>query len=148
MSLQRLVLVAVLFFFNGLAVAAEGAVLGTWLTADGKSRVEIAQCGSELCGKIVWLQEPNYPVDDEMAGQAKLDRNNPDNELHIRPLMGLPMLSGFHYGEDNVWEGGKIYDPRNGKTYSCKLTLVDANTLKVRGYIGFSFIGRTTIWTR
>ena len=148
MSLQRLILIPLLVVFNGVAVAAEDSVLGSWLTADGKSRVEIAHCGSELCGTIIWLQEPTYPADDEMAGQVKVDRNNPDSELQKRPIMGLPMLSGFHYDADNVWEGGKIYDPRNGKTYSCRLTLVDANTLKVRGYIGFSFIGRTAIWTR
>jgi uncharacterized protein (DUF2147 family) len=48
---------------------------------------------------------------------------------------------------DVFWEDGKIYDPKNGKTYSCKMTL-EGNELKVRGYVGFSLLGRTTVWTR
>jgi uncharacterized protein (DUF2147 family) len=61
--------------------------------------------------------------------------------------MGLDILSGFKYGGGNIWQDGKIYDPKNGKTYSCKMTL-EGNELKVRGYVGFSLLGRTTVWTR
>ncbi|MBD3669968.1 MAG: DUF2147 domain-containing protein [Gammaproteobacteria bacterium] len=124
------------------------AIVGTWLTGDKTSRVEIKPCGDEYCGTIVWLEEPAYPADDEMAGEPKVDRNNPNESLQGRPILGLPMLEGFHYAGDGVWKDGTIYDPRNGKTYSCKMTLVDDKTLKVRGYIGFSLIGRTTVWTR
>ncbi|MFZ5907440.1 MAG: DUF2147 domain-containing protein [Nitrospirota bacterium] len=49
-------------------------------------------------------------------------------------------------GEDQ-WEGGKIYDPQNGKTYSCKIKL-EGQKLRVRGFIGFSLLGRTAVWTR
>jgi uncharacterized protein (DUF2147 family) len=61
--------------------------------------------------------------------------------------MGLDILSGFKFSGGNIWEDGKIYDPKNGKTYSCKMTL-EGNELKVRGYVGFSLLGRTTVWTR
>lgn len=143
-----LIIALVMLLMNGLALAGQDSVLGSWLTDGGKSRVEIEQCGDALCGKITWLAEPTYPEGDEMAGQAKVDRENPDEALRQRPIMGLQLLSGFHYDDNNVWTGGKIYDPRNGKTYSCKITLVDEHTLKVRGYIGFSLLGRTVIWTR
>jgi uncharacterized protein (DUF2147 family) len=144
----RTISALLLILVNGVALAGEDAVLGSWLTDGGKSRVEISHCGEALCGKISWLKEPVYPEDDEMAGQQKVDRENPDQALRSRPLEGLKLLSGFHYDKDNVWTGGRIYDPRNGKTYSCKMTLVDDHTLKVRGYIGFSLFGRTVIWTR
>jgi len=62
-------------------------------------------------------------------------------------IHGLNLVWGFKYAKDNRWVGGKIYDPDNGKTYSCKMNL-EGDELKVRGYIGFSLIGRTTVWNR
>jgi len=41
-----------------------------------------------------------------------------------------------------------LYDPKKGKTYTGMITLKDANTLALRGYIGFSFLGRSSTWTR
>ena len=128
---------------------AEG-VLGTWVTADGKARVEIVKDGDVYDGKIVWLKEPVYPADDKqgMGGQPKVDRENPDKTLKTRPIIGLPLIQGFRYDGDNVWTGGTIYDPESGKLYSCKLTLRMDGMLKVRGYVGISLFGRTEIWTR
>jgi uncharacterized protein (DUF2147 family) len=130
--------------------ADEYQILGLWSTTDNNSRVEIFKCGKNYCGKIVELKNPNYPADDKrgMAGQPKVDRNNPDPDLKTRPLLGLQMLEGFTYSGGNVWKGGRIYDPDNGKLYKCKMTLTNPKRLDVRGYIGFSFIGRTSIWTR
>ncbi|MBT5274188.1 MAG: DUF2147 domain-containing protein, partial [Flavobacteriales bacterium] len=48
----------------------------------------------------------------------------------------------------NVWDDGNLYDPKKGKDYSGMITLADENTLDLRGYIGFSFIGRSSTWTR
>jgi uncharacterized protein (DUF2147 family) len=50
--------------------------------------------------------------------------------------------------DGNSYEDGTIYDPENGKTYSCTIEMVNANTLNVRGYIGISLIGRTDVWKR
>ena len=124
------------------ALAAEP--VGLWLTEGGKSRVEIAPCGDKLCGTIVWLKEP---LDD--AGKEKVDANNPDEALRSRKLLGLPLLNGFvRASEDGVWENGTIYNPEDGKTYRSKMTLKDADTLKVRGYVGIPLFGKTQIWTR
>jgi len=54
-------------------------------------------------------------------------------------------LSGDGNG---AWSGGFICDPNSGKTYRGKLTLKDPNTIKLRGYIGISLIGRTETWAR
>lgn len=126
------------------------AILGKWATANAKSTVDIYECGNKVCGKIVALKVPKYPADDEkgMAGQIKIDRENPDPALQKKPLIGLVVLKNFDRVEKGLWRNGTIYDPENGKTYKCKMTLESPNKLHVRGYIGFSFIGRTTEWTR
>lgn len=123
-------------------------VLGYWLTRDEetdkpKSIIEFYKTGEEYRGRIVWLREPTYE-----DGTPKRDRNNPDEELRHRKLMGMDIAWGFHYEGDKEWKGGKIYDPENGKTYSCKLSMNRTDRLKVRGYIGISLIGRTQIWER
>jgi uncharacterized protein (DUF2147 family) len=57
------------------------------------------------------------------------------------------LLSGFKF-DGKIWEDGTIYDPKNGKTYSCIIKSKGPNILDIRGYIGISIIGRTTTWTR
>lgn len=139
-----------------LATAAEpDAILGVWTTAEGKSKVEISKKDGLYLGKIISLKEPLYPADPNdsqyvagRVGQPKVDRNNPDEKLRERPIIGLELMSGFRHDGDDVWSSGTIYDPESGKTYKCKLTLVSPNELKVRGYIGVSLLGRTTVWTR
>jgi uncharacterized protein (DUF2147 family) len=63
-------------------------------------------------------------------------------------VLGLVNMWGFKYSDNNEWTGGKIYDPKNGKTYSCKISMENNNSINVRGYIGVSLIGRTDKWTR
>lgn len=139
-----------------IASAEHGAdaVVGLWQTEpDGGdfARVRITrQEDGTYAGKIVWLNQPNFPASEgpEWEGEPKVDRNNPDPALRNRPIIGLEIVKGFHYDGDDVWVDGTIYDPKKGKTYSCKMTLREDGTLFVRGFIGFSFIGRTTVWTR
>ena len=125
-------------------------ILGLWNTPENKSKIEIFKCANKYCGRIAHLKEPNYPPDDKegMAGQPKVDRNNRNSALRTRPLLGLQLMEGFIHSGGNVWEGGMIYDADNGKLYKCKMTLSSPNRLDVRGFIGFSLIGRTSIWTR
>ena len=76
-----------------------------------------------------------------------MDKNNPDKSKRNTPLMGYLLLKNFIF-DDGIWKDGTIYDPENGKTYSCKITMKDKNTLDVRGFIGISLIGRTDVWKR
>lgn len=120
-------------------------ILGNWQTGSGNAHVEIYKNGNTYQGKIVWLSEP---IDPETK-KPKTDSKHPDASLHLRPLLGLVNLWGFVYNEkDNNWHQGHIYDPKNGKEYKCNISFKDKNTLNVRGYIGFSMIGRTDVWTR
>ena len=120
------------------------AIIGIWKTGSGNGKVEIYKKGDKFLGKIVWLIEPI----DSKTGKPKTDLQHPDKSMHNRPLLGLINLWGFLYKGDNKWEDGHIYDPKNGKEYKCIISFKDNNTLNVRGYIGFSVIGRTDVWTR
>jgi uncharacterized protein (DUF2147 family) len=139
-----------------LAICADpDAVLGVWTTAEAKSKVEIFKKDDQYYGKIISLKEPLYPADPkhpdyvaDRIGQPKYDLRNPDEKMHSRAIIGMELMAGFHHDGDDVWSGGTIYDPESGKTYKCKMTLVSPNELKVRGYIGISLLGRTTVWTR
>jgi uncharacterized protein (DUF2147 family) len=117
-------------------------VIGTWITANGKARVEIYKDGKFYSGKIVWLKEPLKD------GKPKHDIKNPSPALRTRLVVALIILRGFKFDGDEEWQDGEIYDPESGKTYSCKITMPASNILKVRGYIGISLLGRTEVWKR
>jgi uncharacterized protein (DUF2147 family) len=155
MGAMVLVAVVVMAVAGTPALAADGdAVLGVWATdpdnEDGQAHIEVYKEGDTYAGKIIWLEEPVYPPDDDggMAGMAKVDRENPDDSLRDRPVLGLELMSGFTYAGAGKWKKGTIYAPDDGKTYKCKLTMADDGSLKVRGFIGISLLGRTERWTR
>jgi len=155
MTTKRAVMISAILFplFIGAARADGDVILGLWSTAvedHGYARVEIAKDMGRYHGRIVWLSEPDYPADDErdMGGQRKTDRENPDTDLRSRPVVGIRILNDVEYAGKSQWKRGSIYDPANGKTYKCNLKLQDDDTLKVRGYIGVSLLGRTTTWKR
>lgn len=118
-------------------------VLGVWLSSKGKAKIKIEKIGSKYYGKIVWMKEPK-----DKDGNRKLDKENPDKKMRNVPILGLRILKDFEYVGDSKWEKGTIYDPEGGSTYSCKMELKDDNTLKIRGYIGVSLLGRTEVWSR
>jgi len=134
------VLVPVTWLLFVVAARAETPT-GVWET--GESHIEIYDCGELLCGRIIALDEPL-----DAQGKPKTDKNNPDPALSTRPIMGMDLIAGFSRKTDKRWVGGTIYDPRDGKTYKCKMTLEDDGTLKVRGYVGLSLFGKTVVWTR
>ncbi len=130
-----------LLLWSGTSWAA--GPVGLWLTEGGKSRVQITECGAALCGAIVWLKEP---LDDD--GNEKVDKNNPDDTLKTRKIVGMKLLNGFVPGnEEGVWVKGTIYNPEDGETYKCTMRINEEGNLKVRGYVGIPLFGKTQIWT-
>ncbi|HEX8326392.1 MAG TPA: DUF2147 domain-containing protein [Hymenobacter sp.] len=119
------------------------AVLGVWKNGEGTGMIQIFKKGDKYYGRLVWLKVPNNP-----DGTPRTDVNNPDDSKKKTPLKGLENMRDFTFAGENKWEGGKIYDPKNGSDYSCEMTLVDPNTLEVRGFIGVSLFGRTDVWKR
>ncbi|MCS7182439.1 MAG: DUF2147 domain-containing protein [Thermoanaerobaculum sp.] len=135
-----------------LAGAADPhAVVGLWQTPpdpqEGCAIVELVLQGTGLLGRIVWLEKPFYPAGSAQAGEAKVDRQNPDPRLRQRPILGLPILWGFRW-EGGRWVDGSVYDPVSGKTYRATLSLEGAHRLRLRGFVGVPLLGRTEVWTR
>ena len=148
---MRIVALLISFILAASTASANSneTILGAWTTAEAKSQVEIYRCGEKICGKIVSLKEPRYTDSkDGPIGALKLDSNNPDQTLRQRPIAGLQIMDGFTPDGNGGWENGTIYDPENGKRYRCKMRLASSNRLEVRGFIGISLLGRTTVWTR
>ena len=140
-TMTKFVLVAAtVSLLHCVAVRADTPV-GLWDA--GESHIEIYRCGELLCGRIAALDEP---LDAE--GQPKIDDKNPDPALKGRPMLGMDLIADFSRKSDRRWVDGTIYDPRDGKTYKCKMTLQEDGTLEVRGYVGLSLFGKTVVWTR
>lgn len=128
------------------AQVSEDKIIGKWVPGHGKAHVEIYKSGNKYYGKTVWLKEPNDPE----TGKPKLDKNNPESSLRTKPRLGLVILKDFTYNAtDKVFEGGKVYDPEKGKEYCGKLTLKDANTIEMKGFLcSLTFLGKSDTWTR
>lgn len=117
-------------------------VLGQWLSEDKDGKIEVYKTGDKYFGKLIWASKM-YEADGKTS---RKDEKNNDPALRSRNLKDLVLLSNFIY-DDGVYTDGKIYDPKSGKTYSCKMTM-SGEKLNIRGYVGLSILGRTTVWTR
>jgi len=118
-------------------------VIGEWYNAEKDAVITIFEENNSLAGRITWMLHPN-----DENGNPKTDSLNPDESLRSRSRLGMMMMNSFSHIEGNVWDNGELYDPKKGKTYTGMITLKDANTLDLRGYLGFSFFGRSSTWTR
>lgn len=144
-------LIAAVLILQGLAAFAGGPddVLGVWKSQGERSRVELYHCGEMICGKVVWLKERRFMrEEDGPIGEQKIDWRNPDPALQKRPIMGLQVIDGLTHTNDYRWENGLCYDPESVNSYKCNMKFIPPDKLKLRGYIGFSFIGRTYTLTR
>jgi uncharacterized protein (DUF2147 family) len=135
---MKYTLTFIAIFFINIATFAQSSngVLGMWITENRLAKIEVYKQGDGLFGKIVWTKI--YDIKDD---------KNPNAKLRDKPLLGLNILTNFKNDGNNKWSNGTIYDPENGKTYSCNIQLKDGK-LELRGYIGVSLFGRTSIWTR
>lgn len=135
------------FFFQATLVSAENlSPIGRWKTISDKtgeatSIVTITQENNMLVGRVSELfrkpgQNPN-----------PICKKCPDDQKD-QPIIGLTILNGLKQDGDE-WNGGEILDPDNGKNYSCYVKVIEnGSKLEVRGYIGFSLLGRTQTWIR
>ena len=137
--------VIVLAMLLPIALIAETYnIEGNWYNAEKTSKISIYKTTSgHYAGKIIWLKEPN-----DATGNPKVDNKNPDKSLRTRPLLNLVIVKALSPKGDNKYADGTIYDPKSGNTYSSKAELTSANTMKLRGFIGVSLVGRTEVWTR
>ena len=136
---KYLVLIHLLFTYS----TQSNSIEGIWITKDDitgreKSEVLIYKNNGKLYGKIVNLLLPEDKG--KLCTKCKGENKN-------LPIEGMIIVEGLKLN-GKTWEEGTILDPKSGKTYSCYINFDDDNTLKVRGYIGFSLLGRTQKWIR
>lgn len=132
----RAAAVVALIALPSAAGAATDGVEGFWLSENERAIIEIGSCGPEVCGRMVWLRDPR----DETGA--------PKRDAHGNPLCGIPLVAGFRPEGENRWDDGRIYNPRDGATYSARMTLLDRERLEVRGYLGLPIFGQSQVWTR
>lgn len=122
----------------GICFAQQKAddILGKYMTPDKDGILQIIQEKGKYYGKLIWISKAE-----------QLDGKNPDESLRSRKVLGLTILKDFIF-DNEIWTKGTIYDPKSGKTYSCKITRDERGNLDVRGYIGISLIGRTEYFVR
>ena len=124
---------------------AQNTPVGRWHSIDDetkeiKSEIVITDNGGVLTGRIEKLLRKG-------ADQTRRCTECTDDRKD-QPLIGLEIIRGAKKVEGkDVWEGGQILDPENGKSYNLRLTPVEGGKkLDVRGSI--LFIGRTQTWVR
>lgn len=116
---------------------------GLWYDDTGKGAVELAPCGTKLCGRIAWLKE-----EVNAEGKPLVDRHNPNPARHATPICGLQVIGGAQRMAGGTWESGWIYDPKTGKSYDLSFALQGPDQLKVTGYKGIKLLSKSFTWTR
>lgn len=145
--MKRILIVSVLLLYAiaGIAQSAE-SIVGVWWNDKKTSKIEIKVENGKFIGTVIYINPEKY-----VNGEPEKDFNNPDTKLRARSRLGLQILSGLTFStKDNEWQGGRIYDPDNGKTYDCFAWFEsDPNLLHLKGYVvGIKWLGRSTLWTR
>lgn len=123
---------------SGALYAAPVSINGKWVTQDKDAVVTIDQCGAVVCGKLAQYLVP------PPNGADQRDVNNPDAKLRERKLLGTAFLTGF-VPKGKEWHG-KVYDPKNGKTYRSVMYIGKSGNLVMKGCVG-PFC-RSQTWTR
>ncbi len=116
---------------------------GVWTTEKGDSKIQFHKSGGFYSAKLIWFAPKNGE-----GMETRKDKHNPNEALRTRPLLGINIITGLRHAEKNDYEDGKAYDPSSGKTYSCKVTVNSNKQLTMRGFVGFSLIGKSVIWKR
>ncbi len=118
-------------------------LIGVWEYEEKNLLVQISKERDHFVGTMTYFQCAT-----EAIMRSRVDSENPDPELVDRKLLGLKLVEKLTYEGDNVWGGGKIYDPNSGHTYDARMQLTSSNTAVVRGYWKFRWIGRSMIFYR
>jgi uncharacterized protein (DUF2147 family) len=132
-------------------VPVSSAIVGDWLVESRDAVVRIEQAGGEYQGYILWQLHDTYGPEDGPALNGKIvtDRKNPDPALRSRPITGLRLLTGLKFDPgSNKWKDGHVYNSDNGRSYNCQVRLLGPDRLQLRGYIGISLFGGSTVWRR
>jgi len=137
-------LVLSFYFLAGVAQEAD-KIAGVWWNDEKTTKIEVKKVDGKYIGTIVYMIPEKYE-----NGAAPKDKENPDEKLRSRSLVGLQILSGLVYdSKAKEWKSGVIYDPKSGKTYDCYAWLEGDDLLKLKGFVaGIRWLGRSSEWYR
>ena len=138
-------LVAIISGVVAFSAWAQSTPVGLWRsfddkTGEAKAEVRITDNGGVLAGHI-----GKRLLKTARSGDVCTECSD---ERKGQPVIGLEIIRGAKKAEgSDVWEGGKILDPENGRSYTLKMTPIeDDKKLEVRG--SFGPFGRTQTWVR
>ena len=120
---------------------ASAPAVGTWLSADGGTKVRVTECGGKLCGHVVWLSDPTGA-----DGKPKTDRHNADPASARGPCSACRSCTDLKPTATNKWSG-EIYNADDGKTYQAHVMVVSDNTMNVQGCV-LGILCKSQTWTR
>jgi len=145
--MKRFGFIIMLCLMMSAAFAQEAQkIAGIWWNEEKTSKVEVREENGKFYGTVISIIPEKW-----VNGEPEKDTENPDVKLRSRSRVGIQILSGLKYNAaDKEWQGGTIYDPKNGKTYDCFAWFDgDPNVLSIKGYVvGIKWLGRSTTWTR
>lgn len=122
---------------------AREAVTGIWYNDTGQAAIELAPCNNNVCGRIIWLRQPL-----NQNGEPHRDARNPQPRDRDRQICGLRIIAGLSPQDDGGWDGGRIYDPKTGKSYNVAIDRLSASRIRVTGYLGARLFGKSFTWQR
>ena len=122
-SLQ--IAIAAVASFGATSAFAASVPAGVWYDHTGRGAVEITQCGSNLCGRVVWLKD---------SGNSK--------------ACGVQIIGNARPTTPGTWDRGWIFDPERGNRYSVEIKPMGDSRLQVMGYAGSKYLSETMIWRR
>lgn len=144
-------LLSVLLLLSGAFFAHRGpsnadAITGKWMNTDKNLEVEVYKAGNEYNGRVIWFDDTD---DKSSPMNERRDTKNPDKSLRSRKIIGLVVMTGLVYNnDDDEWQDGRIYDSSSGKDWNAKAWINDEGILKVRGYWHFSIFGENISFNR
>jgi uncharacterized protein (DUF2147 family) len=118
-------------------------IVSTWMTQAQDMKVEVYKIKDQYQAKVVW-----FACDAGFEMADFFDKKNPNLALRTRPWLGMNVLEGLQFKQKNEWHNGRIYDPNSGRTFDSICRLENDNTLNVRGYWLYAWIGKSLIFNR
>lgn len=133
-----------IYAFAGFAQNAD-KIVGVWWNDEKTTKIEVEKKDGKYVGTIVYMIPEKYE-----DGEPPKDKENPDESLRSRSIVGLQILSGFEFSaKKKEWKDGSIYDPKSGKTYDCYAWLENDDLLKLKGFVaGIRWMGKSSEWYR
>lgn len=145
-NLFFLTLLIITTAFNIPAHHSNTDITGRWMSTENNLEVEVFRTGNEFKARVIWFDDSD---DKSRPMNIRCDIKNPDKQLQKRKLIGLEVMDGLVYNENNDdWEDGRIYDASSGKNWNANAWIMEDGNLKVRGYWHLKCLGQNIFFKR